>query len=131
MRRWLVRFGLGILSIPLVLAGGLSALMWPYFRDDRALDEVVRVVALDWRDFGREKAEARLKFEVDARGVGFWVGDDSCRLDEAPAAAELEPGERRVRCGWQTFVLIPGLSGRGIPLQFSSVAILAADGDVR
>lgn len=128
MRRWLVRLALVALAIPAALGAALGALVWPYFRDDRALDDVVRVAALDWRDFGREKAETRLKYEIDAQGVGLWVGDDSCAFVDGPPLAT---GEREIRCAWQVFVLIPGLSGRGVPLSFTSVARIAADGDVR
>ncbi len=61
----------------------LAVLVWPAVRLQMTLDKVVRTVALDWRDFGRERAEERLAVEfgrigVDGRRCSF-VEEDAVR----------------------------------------------------
>jgi hypothetical protein len=122
MRRWLVRIAV---AVGLPVAGALlvaMAVAYPYVRDDLSLDRIVRAVALDWRDFGRETAENRLQYELDHQGIGLAVGDDSCSLRE-------QEGARVVACSWKVDVAFP--TGHVVPLSFSSVAELAADGDLR
>ena len=108
-------------SVPLVV---VFALLGPLLRDDRHLDHIVRAVALDWRDFGREKAMTRLQYELDHQRIGLQVSDDDCTLDEP------EPGVRRVRCAWVGEVRVP-LLGRTSSLAFESEATIGADGDLR
>jgi hypothetical protein len=108
-------------SVPLV---AVFALIGPYLKDDRRLDRIVRAVALDWRDFGREKAVTRLQYELDHERIGLQVSDEDCVLDEP------EPGTKRVRCAWQADVQIP-LIGASFPLAFESEARVGPDGDLR
>jgi hypothetical protein len=96
--------------------------LFPYYRDDRALDTVVRVVALDWRDFGEPAARTRLEYELDHRGIGMWVEDRDCALSDGDV--------REVRCDWSIDVPVPGTRW-SVPLAFSSRADLLPDGDVR
>ena len=95
----------------------------PFFLDDRRLDGIVRVVALDWRDFGEERARARLEAELDQRGVGSQVRDESCTF-------ATEGADRVVRCDWTVFVEAPILA-RTYPLSFGSVARITEGGDLR
>jgi hypothetical protein len=113
---------LGMACGALIAAIGPVLVLRPYLRDDRALDLVVRVVALDWRDFGEDAARERLAYELDRRGIGAWVGDDDCALT---------PGHpREVRCAWEVDLAVPG-TDLAVPLAFASRAQLTDDGDVR
>ncbi|MEQ1567371.1 MAG: hypothetical protein ABMA64_17140 [Myxococcota bacterium] len=106
-----------------VTAGVVTgAVLFPYLRDDFALDRVVRVVALDWRDFGEDRARERLAYELDHARIGPWVGDQTC---------ELRRGEpREVICAWEVDVMVPGTAW-ALPLQFGSRSRLTSAGDVR
>ncbi len=113
--------------VPGMIFGGLVALivpLWivaPYLRDDWWMDRIVRIVALDWRDFGEERARSRLEYELDHRAIGLYVGDEDCVLTSSPE------GLREVRCGWRVALTMPGL-GIQIPLSFGSRVTIAADG---
>ena len=111
----------GVLAVlATTLLGAMLALFAPVFLDDRSLDRIVAVVALDWRDFGRERAEERLLVELDRSGIGPWVGDSTCVLNERDSL-------REVVCSWDTEVAIP-LLDRRVPLSFGSRAALDAEG---
>jgi len=110
-----------VVSVPLVV---VFALIGPLLRDDRHLDHIVRATALDWRDFGREKAVERLQYELDHQRIGLQVSDADCALDEP------EEGTKRVRCAWVGDVQVP-LVGRSFPLSFESEATIGPDGDLR
>lgn len=94
----------------------LVPLLWlyPYLSDDRRLDVIVRVAALDWRDFGEKRAQSRLQYELDHAGIGPWVDDDDCEF-------RTEPPERIVSCSWGVALEVPGLDVV-LPLSFSSLA---------
>jgi len=118
------RIAAGALVAGLVALGGLASwLAWPYVRDDLVLDRVVLAVALDWRDFGRDKARARLEYELDHQGIGLQVTDEDCALVE-------EERVRRVECAWTADVRVPLLE-ISVPLNFRSVAELSPDGTTR
>lgn len=106
-----------------VLLGTLvgAVVVGPYLWDDLAIDRIVRVVALDWRDFGETRARARLEFELDAQGIGMHVRDEDCAL-----WTETD-GTRRVRCAWGVTLSIPWIE-RVIPLRFRSEVSLHRDG---
>ncbi len=123
-RHWVRRLALSAALGLVVLAVATAALFGPYLRDDWRLDRIVRVVALDWRDFGRDAAWTRLQHELDRQGVGLQVGDDACAFDE-PA-----PEVRRVRCAWRVEVEIP-VTGWRVPLSFASEARVDPDGALR
>ena len=97
--------------------------MGPYVRDDMVLDRIVLAVALDWRDFGREKAHTRLQYELDRQRIGLQVGDDNCTFGIH------EDGIRTVRCRWEAQLTIP-FTDVSRPLQFESLAHLSVDGDL-
>jgi hypothetical protein len=101
-----------------VVAAG--AWIFPYYRDDRVLDKVVREVAMDWRDFGEERARARLEYELDRARIGLWVGDGDCELVR-------EGDLRRVRCAWRVDLAVPG-TDRRLTLAFGSAVSLRPDG---
>jgi hypothetical protein len=113
-RRWVRWALLGMLAGAILTALVPLGVVSPYLRDDYVLEGVVRAVALDWRDFGREEAEARLEYELDHQGIGLWVGDDDCRLEVAGAV-------RRVTCAWRAEVRVP-LADVIVPLAFRSTA---------
>ena len=113
--------GLLVLGTCGVVAG---ALFGPYIQDDRALDRVVRAVALDWRDFGLETAQTRLQHELDRQRIGLQVSDDDCAFEV------WEGGTRVVRCAWEVEVQLP-LVARRIPMSFQSEARMEPDGDLR
>ena len=114
----------GTLALALVVFLAIPAwILTPFFLDDRRLDGIVRVVALDWRDFGEERARARLEAELDAQGVGSQVRDESCTFGS-------EGADRIVHCAWTVFVEVP-LLARTWPLSFSSVARITEGGDLQ
>lgn len=113
-RPWVRRVLLGMAGGGVLVALVPLVVVYPYLRDDYVLEGVVRAVALDWRDFGQERAEARLEYELDHNGIGLWVGDDDCRLGE-------EDGVRRVTCAWRAEVHVP-LVEAIVPLPFRSSA---------
>ncbi len=119
---WLNRFTWAFLVAWTALAALVAAVVGPYVRDDIALDQTVRAVALDWRDFGEDRARERLLYELDHRAIGAQVGDDDCRLRE-------EGDARVVRCAWRASIPIPGTAW-AIPLRFGSAAAVAPDGDI-
>ena len=116
-----IALALAVPLVALVVAAGV--VLGPYVRDDLVLDRVVRAVALDWRDFGREAALERLQYELDHQGIGLQVGDDDCALEETGSG-------RRVACSWSVELGVPA-SERSVPLAFSSVAMVTEDGDLR
>lgn len=122
-RRALAVFG-GVLAVVCMAAlGAAVALFAPVFLDDRALDRIVAVVVMDWRDFGRDTAQDRLMLELDKGRIGPWVGDSTCTLDDSR-------GMKEVRCVWDTTIIIP-LVDRQVPLSFSSYAAVDAEGRLR
>lgn len=116
-----VGVGLGVL-LAAVMALTI-ALVGPWVRDDVVLDSVVQAVALDWRDFGRDAAIARLQYELDHRQIGLQVEDDDCALDEGPEG-------REVRCRWGVALAVPGTDAH-VPLRFDSRALITPEGDLR
>lgn len=114
--------GMGFGSAIAVAAGAIW--LYPYYRDDRSLDRIVRVVALDWRDFGEVRARARLEYELDRAGIGMWVRDEDCALSVSPT------GDRVVGCAWTADVALPGTS-LTLPLSFASNAAIDARGELR
>ncbi len=111
-----------VVGLILVL-GPITVMAGPFVRDDWLLDRIVRAVALDWRDFGRDRARARLEYELDHNGIGLHVRDDDCTLVEEPS------GVRRVTCAWEVRFVVPA-SGMGWPLSFGSEASIGTDGDL-
>ena len=85
------------------------------------MDGVVAVVALDWRDFGRLKAEERLLFELEQRGLPGTM-ESYCQLAE-------EEKERVVHCEWQETVVVP-IVGTEVPLLFESTSIIESGGEL-
>ena len=118
---WWLRPTLGVTSLAIVVfvAAGLLRLA-PLARDDLALDRIVRVVALDWRDFGYPVARQRLQASLD-REVGPQVGDDHCELRVDA------DGTRRVACAWSVDVRVP-MTERDVRLSFSSQAAVDPSG---
>jgi hypothetical protein len=109
-------FGLLLLG----LGAAAVALVYPYVRDDLRIDGIVRMVALDWRDFGRARAEERLRYEFAAQGVGRHARPDDCRLVD-------EDDIRRVRCTWAVDIRV---GSRALPLGFSSDIQVLPTGDL-
>ena len=105
-----------LLVVPAVMLG-------PYVLDDRKLDAIVKVVALDWRDFGEERARGRLEVELDRRSVGNQVRDEDCRFEH-------EGEDRIVRCAWTVQVEVLLLE-KTFPLSFQSSARITPSGDMR
>ena len=122
MRTWAKALLYVTLLVPGAVLLVVSWLIGPYTLDDQQLDAIVMAVALDWRDFGLERAEERLQYELD-RQVGLQVGDDACKLSEDDVG-------KHVSCAWSVRVPLPG-AARVIPLYFASAATITADGDLR
>ncbi len=123
MAAWVKRAvaGAGVLVAGAAL--GVGVLVGPLVLDDLALDRVVQAVALEWRDFGRERAWERLQYELDHKAVGMQVADEDCALKSR--------GENKVvECAWSAEVRLPGT--RWAPtLSFTSRAVVMPDGDLR
>ena len=124
MARWVRIVGGVALGTGVLVALVASVVVYPFVRDDVLLDRTVSAVALDWRDFGRERAMSRLQYELDHQGIGMQVGDDDC------AFTEDVDGAKSVQCAWGVQVAIP-LTKSSIPLAFSSVATVRPDGDLQ
>lgn len=116
VRRVLAVFGGVVAVFAMAALGAAVALFAPVLLDDRALDRIVAVVALDWRDFGRDMAHERLLLELDKNGIGPWVRDSDCHLTT-------EAGLRIVSCQWDTVVVVPLIDSR-VPLNFESSAAI-------
>ncbi len=116
--RW-VALSSGLLAIGVSAAGG--TLLYPYLRDDLRIDGIVRVVALDWRDFGRARADERLRYEFAAQNIGRHTSPADCTL-------EPDGAERVVRCAWEVEIR---LLGEPLPLGFVSEARIGPDGELR
>lgn len=122
-RRLLRGFGfITVLCGVAAFAGG-AALLFPYLRDDYALDHAVQGVALDWRDFGEERARQRLDFELANAAVGHWVGAHDCAFTS-------EQGVRQVHCHWGVELRLPWAEA-SLPLSFESRATVTATGDLQ
>lgn len=101
-----------------VVALALIAVLLPPYLEDRALDRIVEVVALDWRDFGRTRADQRLQAELAASSLVEQGRSADCHL-------EVEGEGRTVSCRWQARLVVPGF-GVDLGLPFGSVARLPA-----
>ncbi|MCB9669333.1 MAG: hypothetical protein H6734_07675 [Alphaproteobacteria bacterium] len=116
--RWVALFVI-LLGIGLVSAA--AAFLYPYVRDDFRIDGIVRVVALDWRDFGRARADERLRFEFADQHIGRHTSPADCALEAVGEA-------RTVRCAWTVMLKV---AGRDVPLAFDSTATIDPHGDLR
>lgn len=115
VRTWLRRITWLLLGVAVLVAAMPLATILPLVRDDLTLDRIVVAVALDWRDFGVEKAGQRLQYELDHRGIGSQVDEGDCSL-------RVDDEERReVSCAWEMRVDLPFLEAE-LPLSFSSSA---------
>jgi hypothetical protein len=112
---------LALCAIPVVVAG---VVLYPTIRDRLLLDRVVRAVALEWRDFGEDKARTKLQYELDHQGIGLEVGDDNCTLTEPDADHKL------VACAWNVSVAVP-LTSAHVPLSFATSAEIGPNGDLQ
>jgi len=122
--KWVKRLVLAFGFTGMALVFAAVALVWPYFRDDLLLDKTVRAVALDWRDFGEDKAQTRLEYELDHLDIGMQVSDGACGLFTD------EGGVQAVRCKWAVEVVIPGVD-LTLPLSFQSLAEIDVDGSLQ
>ena len=118
---WIKRSLFVVVGIGLAVVAGALSVVWPYVRDDLLLDRTVRSVALDWRDFGRAKAQARLEYELDHLDIGMHVRDEDCGLVDE---------RREVRCEWSAAIEIPATDWV-LPLRFRSVVRLDEGGSLR
>ena len=123
MKAWLRGIGIGCVGVLALLLLGVALLFGRYVRDDWILDRAVRAVALDWRDFGLKSAQLRMQYELDRGGIGLYVRDDDCLLEELLQT-------KVVRCSWDVVVVVPIAEWR-VPLSFSSMASIEADGSLR
>jgi hypothetical protein len=122
-RPWVRALGVGLLAGAAAAVLLPVAVIAPYLRDDLRLDRIVRAVALDWRDFGEQRARERLEYELDHQQIGAWVADDDCALAEGD-------GARTVRCAWGVTVSVP-FTELVVPLSFASEAVVDRSGDLR
>ena len=121
--RWLKRVGIAAMLLLLAALVSMIVVVLPFVRDDMAIDQIVVAVVLDWRDFGLTAANERLQYELDHRGIGMYVGDEDCLLEET------SDGTRVVRCDWTVDIAIPGFDQR-VPLKFGSKAEMRPSGDL-
>jgi hypothetical protein len=120
VRTWLIRGGVALLAVVLALGAVPAWRIGWLLRDDYMLDGITVAVALDWRDFGIDKAKQRLQYELDRAGLDA-VRDDACKLDEA------KDGPRKVACAWTMDLALP-LWPRPIALSFASEASVDRNG---
>ena len=119
-RRILGWIALGVGLIAVALGAGALALFYPLLHDDYQLDQAVLAVALDWRDFGEERARQRLQLEVAERAI------QQPRVEDCVFVRD---EELRVRCAWGVAIALPG--GGSLPLSFESRAVVTASGDLK
>ena len=120
MRTWLIRGGVALLAVVLALGAVPAWRIGWLLRDDYMLDGITVAVALDWRDFGMDKAKQRLQYELDRAGLDA-VRDEACKLDET------KDGLRKVSCAWTMDLALP-LWPHPIPLSFASEASVDRNG---
>lgn len=109
-----------VVLLGLGLTAATLALFYPYVRDDLRIDGIVRTVALDWRDFGRSKADERLRFEFASQSIGRHATPADCVLDDAD-------GTKTVRCEW---VVTFRVGDTIWPMDFGSAVRVLPNGDV-
>lgn len=119
--RWRVALAGGV-TAALALLFGAAVPFVPLLRADHALDQAVRAVALDWRDFGEERADERLRLELAQPPVTGRIGRDDCEL--------LDGDTRVVRCAWRVVFRVP-LVERRLHLDFGSEATVTPEGALR
>ena len=111
-----------LIALVAVAAGAAAGtLFYPLFRDDYQLDQAVLAVALDWRDFGLERARERLSLEFADRSI-HQARPADCRFDDGDDV-------RTVLCTWGVEIALPGEST--LPLSFLSSATIDRDGDLK
>ena len=107
-------------AVVCVLASAL-VLLFPVVQDDVRLDRIVAAVALDWRDFGKDKAMNRLQYEIDSQSIDY-ISDEDCSLSE-------EDDSKRVHCEWSVPLGFPGFRD-ALELSFVSDARVLPNGDL-
>ena len=105
-----------------ILALALSPLLRP-IRDDWVLDGEVLGIAMDWRDFGEQKAQERLDWALSKRNLQHSIRNTDCVFETGAS------GERTVKCLWTTEVVWPVLEWK-LPMTFGSAAAIDVDGDL-
>jgi hypothetical protein len=108
--------GLAVLGVPLIT-------VFPYYADDWKLDRIVKMVALDWRDFGYEKAQVRLDYELDKAEISMYVSDNTCKM------TVIDGQKRLVKCDWAVVLTLP-FTHREVPLVFASEAVVDIQGNL-
>ena len=119
--RWFY-VGLALAGFMLVVALILYPLFRP-IRDDWVLDGELMAVALDWRDFGDDKAEQRLDWVLSHRHLQQSVNKEDCEFIRD------EQTKKVVSCRWQTEVVWPIVSWT-LPLEFQSEAAIDPQGEL-
>ena len=114
--------GLGALVTAVALVVGAAIPFGALVRDDYVLDHVVRAVALDVRDFGVDKGQERLRFELAAQGLEDHVRPEDCSIEQGEGGID-------VRCAWEV-VLDVAVVRRRVPIRFASVAHVTPSGDL-
>ena len=105
-----------------VIVGFCVPFISPFLTDWR-LDSEVLGVAMDWRDFGEDKAKSRLGFELQRQKLASHVHFEDCTFNTDADQ------KRTVTCAWTTEVVLPLIESK-VPLSFSSVAIVSTNGDI-
>lgn len=93
-------------------AGVLMAWVFPLYWHHRLADKIVRVVVLDWRDFGLDTAEQRLSFELARTGLTKVLQSEDCTFFKSERGWTVE-------CAWVAQISLPWTDVR-VPLQFVS-----------
>ncbi len=115
--------GLGAAVTAAALVVGAAIPLGPLLRNDYVLDDIVRAVALDVRDFGVEKGTERLRFELASRGLEEHVRADDCTVERSARGID-------VRCAWEVILDVKVVERR-LPIRFSSEAHVTPSGDLR
>ncbi len=112
-------------AVGLVAVGWAAGPAWAvggHVRDRWAIVAVAVAAALDWRDFGRDRALQRLQFGLDRARVAV-VRDEDCELVAST-------GIREVRCAWSVAVHVPFVD-RPWVIDFSARAAIDRQGALR
>ena len=119
-RKWIIGGGLTVSVLTLAIL-----LLWPFagpLRADWTLDGDLMAVVMDWRDFGRNKAETRLGWVLRQRGLERYLTTDACVFNGT------DQGVKSITCAWFTTVDVP-LYGP-VDLHLQSYARVDESGEV-
>ncbi len=86
-----------------MVVGGLfvAATFYPIYLVKFEMSEVVQVVLLEWRDKNKQRAQGRLKAELNKREMPDYIYGEDCELYS-------QQKQKHLDCWWEVEVNLPG-----------------------